>query len=45
MEGVTGAVLLAIEHLFSPATLTRWFEDDSPLGHAANLQRLSNGFA
>ncbi|GAA5039780.1 putative NBD/HSP70 family sugar kinase [Thermocatellispora tengchongensis] len=45
MEGVTGAALLAIEHLFSPTTLPRWVEDASPLGHAADLQRLSNAFA
>ncbi|AQZ71369.1 hypothetical protein BKM31_55585 [[Actinomadura] parvosata subsp. kistnae] len=45
MEGVTGAALLAVEHLFNPATLPRWVEDGSPLGHAADLQRLSNAFS
>ncbi|UBU19175.1 hypothetical protein [Nonomuraea gerenzanensis] len=45
MEGVTGTALLAIEHVFSPATPPRWVEDGSPLGHAADLQRLSSSFA
>jgi predicted NBD/HSP70 family sugar kinase len=38
-EGVTGAAILAIEHLFGPASVGLWIENGSPLGHAAPLQR------
>jgi predicted NBD/HSP70 family sugar kinase len=43
-EGVTGAALLAAENLFAPASLARWVEDGSPLGHAAALQRSPAAF-
>ncbi len=44
LEGVTGAALLAVENLMAPATLTRWVEDGSPLGHAAAIQRHASAF-
>ncbi|WP_106403250.1 ROK family protein [Actinocorallia populi] len=40
-EGVTGAAILAIEHLFGPSSVGLWIENGSPVGHAAPLQRLS----
>ncbi|MCT9868306.1 ROK family protein [Paenarthrobacter aurescens] len=44
LEGVIGAALLGAESLLHPATLTRWVEDGSPLGHAAALQRHAAAF-
>ncbi|BBH69761.1 sugar kinase [Actinoplanes sp. OR16] len=41
MEGVIGAGLLAGGGLLAPASLAHWAESGSPLGHAADLQRLS----
>ncbi|MEU4560719.1 ROK family protein [Actinoplanes sp. NPDC023936] len=41
MEGVIGAGLLAGAGLLNPSSLTQWAESGSPLGHAADLQRLS----
>jgi predicted NBD/HSP70 family sugar kinase len=38
-EGVIGAAILAIEHLFAPAAIGLWIENGTPLGHAAPLQR------
>jgi predicted NBD/HSP70 family sugar kinase len=38
-EGVTGAAILAIEHLFGPSSVGLWIENGSPLGHAVPLQR------
>jgi predicted NBD/HSP70 family sugar kinase len=38
-EGMTGAAILAIEHLFGPTSIGLWIENGSPLGHAAPLQR------
>jgi predicted NBD/HSP70 family sugar kinase len=38
-EGMIGAAILAIEHLFGPTSIGLWIENGSPLGHAAPLQR------
>ncbi|MGY1812353.1 ROK family protein [Blastococcus sp. SYSU D00820] len=38
-EGVSGAALLAVEHLFAPASVGLWIEQGSPVGHAVPLQR------
>jgi len=41
-EGLVGAAILAIEHLFAPESIGLWVENGSPLGHAAPLQRVAS---
>jgi len=38
-EGVIGAGIMAIEHLFNPGSLGMWIQNGSPIGRAANLQQ------
>ena len=38
-EGVIGAAIMAIEHLFNPASLGLWIRTAHPIGRAANLQQ------
>ena len=38
-EGVIGAGIMAIEHLFNPASVGLWIQNGSPIGRAAFLQR------
>ena len=40
-EGATGAAIMAIEHLFDPASVGLWIEQGSPIGHAVPLQKSS----
>lgn len=42
-EGLIGAAILAIEHLFGPASVGLWIENGTPIGHAAPLQRSALG--
>ena len=38
-EGVIGAGIMAIEHLFNPGSLGMWIQNGSPIGRAAHLQQ------
>lgn len=40
-EGVAGAAILAIEQLFSPASIGAWLDHGSPVGRAAHLQQVT----
>jgi predicted NBD/HSP70 family sugar kinase len=40
-EGVIGAGIMAIEHLFSPTSVGLWIQNGTPIGRAAYLQRAS----
>lgn len=42
-EGVVGAAILAVEHLFDPDMLGLWAPSGSPLGFAAPLQKSTSG--
>lgn len=39
LEGLVGAALLAVEQLFSPASVGLWIDNGTPVGRAAVLQR------
>jgi predicted NBD/HSP70 family sugar kinase len=40
-EGVIGAGIMAIEHLFDPAAIGLWIDNGSPVGRSADLQKLA----
>lgn len=44
-EGVTGAALLAIENLLTPASLSLWVEEGRPHAHSVQIQRSGMAFS